>query len=116
VLTTHLLKKHTLRITHKLRCFLWRQNNPEVNYSPTRISGGGVFLQKVSRSRKMGLYSQKYNKLVIIDFHYVIMMMFITTTTTIIIIIIIIVLSPLTHFSFHIHSSSLQSQSTLYNH
>jgi len=20
---------------------LWRQNNPEVNYSPTRISGGG---------------------------------------------------------------------------
>jgi hypothetical protein len=29
----------------KLRCFLWRQNNPEVNYSPTRISGeGGVFI------------------------------------------------------------------------
>jgi hypothetical protein len=25
-----------LRITHKLRCFLWRQNNPEVNYCPTR--------------------------------------------------------------------------------
>jgi hypothetical protein len=26
------------------RCFLWRQNNPEVNYSPIRISarGGGV--------------------------------------------------------------------------
>jgi hypothetical protein len=23
------------------RCFLWRQNNPEVNYSPIRISGGG---------------------------------------------------------------------------
>jgi hypothetical protein len=25
-----------LRITHE-RCFLWRQNNPEVNYSPIRI-------------------------------------------------------------------------------
>jgi len=22
-------------------CLLWRQNNPEVNYSPTPISGGG---------------------------------------------------------------------------
>jgi len=52
VLTTPLRKKHMLRITHKLRCFLWRQNNPEVNYSPTPISGGGVFLEKVSRSRK----------------------------------------------------------------
>ena len=26
---------------HKARCFLWRQNNLEVNYSPTRISGEG---------------------------------------------------------------------------
>jgi hypothetical protein len=25
---------------HELRCFLWGQNNLEVNYSPTRISGG----------------------------------------------------------------------------
>jgi hypothetical protein len=33
--------KPILRNTHKARCFLWRQNNPEVNYSPTRISGGG---------------------------------------------------------------------------
>jgi hypothetical protein len=41
-----------LRITHKLRCFFWRQNKPEVNYSTTRISEGGVFLKKVSRSRK----------------------------------------------------------------
>ena len=32
-----------LRVTHKLRCFLWRQNNPEVNYSPNRISGGKCF-------------------------------------------------------------------------
>ena len=30
-------KKHS-----RAGCFLWRQNNPEVNYSPTRISGGGV--------------------------------------------------------------------------
>jgi len=42
-----------LRNIHKARCFLWRQNNPEVNYSPTRISGGGgVFLEEVSRSRQ----------------------------------------------------------------
>ena len=40
-----------LRITHNLRCFFWRQNNPKVNYSPTRISGGSV-LEEVSRSRK----------------------------------------------------------------
>jgi hypothetical protein len=39
-----------LRITHE-RCFLWRQNIPEVNYFPIRISGGGVFLEEVSRSR-----------------------------------------------------------------
>jgi hypothetical protein len=30
-----------LRITHKARCFLWKQKNPEVNYSLTRISGRG---------------------------------------------------------------------------
>jgi len=24
------------------RCFLWRQNYPEVNYSPNQISGGSV--------------------------------------------------------------------------
>jgi hypothetical protein len=52
VLTTPLRKKCMLRITHE-RCFLWRQNNPEVNYSPIRISGEGVFLEEVSRSRKM---------------------------------------------------------------
>ena len=43
VLTTPLHKNQMLRITHKLRCFLWKQNNPEVNYSPTRISGGECF-------------------------------------------------------------------------
>jgi hypothetical protein len=26
---------------HKATCFLWRQNNPDVNYSTTVISGGG---------------------------------------------------------------------------
>ena len=52
MLTTSLGKKQMLRITHKVRCFLWRQNNPEVNYSPTRISGGGLFLEEVSLSRK----------------------------------------------------------------
>ena len=42
-----------LRNTHKARCFLWRQNIPEVNYSPTRNSGrGGVSLEEVPRSRQ----------------------------------------------------------------
>ena len=35
--------KTMLSNTHMARCFLWRQNNPEVNYSPTRISGGECF-------------------------------------------------------------------------
>jgi hypothetical protein len=53
MLKTPLGKKHMLRITRKLRCFLWRQNSPEVNYSHTRFSGGrGVFLEEVSCSRK----------------------------------------------------------------
>ena len=51
VLTTPLHKKHMLRIIHKLRCLLWKQNNPEVNYSPTRISRGG----SVSRDRWQAL-------------------------------------------------------------
>jgi hypothetical protein len=36
------------------RCFFWRQNNPEVNYSPIRISGGGGggFLGKISSSKR----------------------------------------------------------------
>jgi hypothetical protein len=35
---------------------LWRQNNPEVTYFPTRISGGrGVFLGETSRRRQRGL-------------------------------------------------------------
>jgi len=43
VLTTPPREKHLLRNIHKARCFLWRQNNPEVNYSPPLGSpGGGV--------------------------------------------------------------------------
>jgi len=38
------------------RCFIWRRNNLEVNYSPIRISGGGVFLEEISSSRR---YSKK---------------------------------------------------------
>ena len=49
VLTTPLPKKQMLRITRKVRCFFWRQNNPEVNYSPTRISGGGMFLEEARK-------------------------------------------------------------------
>jgi len=42
-----------LRNIHKTKCFIWRQNNPEVSYSPTRVSrGGGVFLEEVPRSRQ----------------------------------------------------------------
>jgi hypothetical protein len=37
-----------------MRCFLWRYNNPEANYSTIRISGGGGggFPEGVSRSFK----------------------------------------------------------------
>ena len=38
------------------RCFLWRPNNPEVNYSPIRFSGGRVFLGETPSSRR---YSKK---------------------------------------------------------
>jgi len=42
-----------LRNIHKARCFLWRQNNPEVNYSPTRISeGGGVSRGGIAQQEK----------------------------------------------------------------
>ena len=54
--------KTCLRNIHKARCFLWRQNNPEVNYSPTQISGwGGVFLEEVSRSRKSDILLGTWN-------------------------------------------------------
>jgi hypothetical protein len=42
-----------LRKIHKARCFLWRQNNPVLNYPPLGSGGGGgVFLEEVSRSRQ----------------------------------------------------------------
>ena len=39
-----------LRITYKLRCFLWRQNNPEVNYSLARSL---PIIVRVVKSRRM---------------------------------------------------------------
>ena len=38
----------------KARCLLWRQNNPELKYSPNQDlrGAGGVFLGKASRNRK----------------------------------------------------------------
>jgi nitrogen regulatory protein PII len=43
-----------------VRCFLWRQNNPEVNYSPIRISGGGgVFLGETPGGKS---YSEEYRQ------------------------------------------------------
>jgi hypothetical protein len=47
------------RDTHA-RCFLWRQNNTEVNYSPIRMSGG-VFLAKISSSRSY-FYKKDYKR------------------------------------------------------
>jgi hypothetical protein len=41
------------------RCFLWRQNNPEVNYSPIRISGEGNVSRETPRSRT---YSEEYRQ------------------------------------------------------
>jgi len=56
-----LREKPLLRNIHKARCFLWRQNNLEVNYSPTRISQGGGFLEEVSRSRKRDILLSTWN-------------------------------------------------------
>jgi len=61
LLTTPPREKPLLRNIHKARCFLWRQNNPEVNYSTTRISGGEVILEEVSRSRKMDILLGTWN-------------------------------------------------------
>ena len=35
--------KQNVKKYSQARCFLWRQNNPEVKYSPTRISGGECY-------------------------------------------------------------------------
>jgi len=53
--------KNLFRNIHKARCFLWKQNNPEVKYFPTRISGGGVFLKEVSHSRKRDILLGTWN-------------------------------------------------------
>jgi len=53
VLTTPLRKKkEMLRITHKVRYFLWRQNNPEVKYTPTPISGEECFWRRYHAAAK----------------------------------------------------------------
>jgi len=51
------VKKHS-----QVGCLLWRQNNPEVNYSHTRISGGGgVFPGEASRRRQRGMKIGTWN-------------------------------------------------------
>jgi len=42
-------------------CLLWRQNNPEVNYSPTWISRGGVFPGEASHRRQRGMKTGTWN-------------------------------------------------------
>jgi len=46
VLTMPQRENPLLRNVHKAKCFLWRHNNPQVNYSTIGNSGGG-FLQVV---------------------------------------------------------------------
>jgi len=58
--TTAPCKTALLRNTHA-GCFLWRQNNPEVNYSTNWISGvGEVFLgeasRRIQREMKLGTW------------------------------------------------------------
>ena len=52
VLTTPPREKTLLRNIHKARCFLWRQNNPEVNYFPTQISKGECFRGSITQQEK----------------------------------------------------------------
>jgi hypothetical protein len=50
-----------LRNTRKSRCFLWRQNDPEVNYSPHSDLRGVVFPEEVSRNRKRDIVLGTWN-------------------------------------------------------
>jgi hypothetical protein len=71
-----------LRITHE-RCILWRQNNPEVNYSPIRISGaggGGLFLGEVSRSRKK--VSMEAQIILVLSYYFIVIISAIYVTKT----------------------------------
>ena len=61
VLTTPPREKTLLRNIHKARCFLWRQNNPEVHYSPTRISGGECFYGKYHAAGKGTFFLGTWN-------------------------------------------------------
>jgi len=40
---------------------LWKQNNPSVNYTFTRISGGGVFLGEASRKIQREMKLRTWN-------------------------------------------------------
>ena len=46
------MKTLLFRNTHKMRFFLWKQRNPEANYSAHSVLRGGVFPEGVSRSFK----------------------------------------------------------------
>jgi hypothetical protein len=46
--------KKKLRNIRKLGCFLWRQNNLDVNYSPTRFSGGSVSRGCITHQKEKG--------------------------------------------------------------
>ena len=53
VLTTPPVKIIVKKHSH-VGCLLWRQNSPEVNYSPTRISGAECFQGKLRAAGKEG--------------------------------------------------------------
>jgi hypothetical protein len=47
-------EKQNIKKYSQARCFIWRQNNPEVKYFNTRIygwGGVGVFLEEASRNK-----------------------------------------------------------------
>jgi hypothetical protein len=54
------VKTH-VKNTHKARCFVWRENNPDLNYNPTRIWGRGVLPEEVSHSRKRDIFLGTWN-------------------------------------------------------
>ena len=52
MLTTPPREKQQLRNIHKARCFLWRQSNPEVNYSPLGSLGMTVSRRGITQQEK----------------------------------------------------------------
>jgi len=64
VLTMPPHEKTLLRNIHKARCFLWRQNNLEANYSPNRLSPGnsvsrGGIAQQEKGHGMLGAYTEQ---------------------------------------------------------